>query len=355
MHADRRPNEGYRRLGRGARARFVLPDGTPMRDPAILERIRRLAIPPAWTDVWVSHDPRAHIQATGRDARGRKQYRYSPEWRRRRDRDKYERMVRFARRLPRIRAAVEADLRRRGWPREKALALAVRVLELTNLRVGGDEYACLNRSYGLTTLRRRHVAIRGSAVRFRFRGKSGQRHEVAIRDRRLAGLLGRVRDLPGSRLFTYLDADGRIRPIRSPDVNAYLRTVSGADISAKDFRTWAGTVQAFRSLVTGSSGETLTDRQRLSRAVQAAAERLGNTPAVTRTSYIDPSLLDAWQTGDLQPRRQKDPTPSSLAQPPTPAEEAAVLRLVARRRNARTRNVRRDRQRASLRGRVRQG
>jgi DNA topoisomerase-1 len=319
-------------VGRGTRARYVLPDGTPLRDSATLERIRLLAIPPAWTDVRISEDPRDRVQATGRDARGRKQYRYSREWRRRRDRDKFERMIRFAQSLPRMRSAVEADLRRRGWPRDKALALVVRVLDLTSLRVGGDEYVRLNRSYGLTTLRRRHVVVRGSAIRFRFRGKGDRVQVIDVRDRRLAGLLSRIQELPGSRLFMYLDAAGRTRPVRSQDVNAYLRTISGADITAKDFRTWAGTVEAFRALVTGTPDEALSDRQRLARAIEAAADRLGNTAAVTRTSYVDPALLEAWNAGDLSPRRRPDRARSRSAEAPTPAEEAAVLRLVAQRR-----------------------
>jgi DNA topoisomerase-1 len=301
-----------------------------------------LAIPPAWTDVWVCADPQGHLQAVGRDARGRKQYRYHPEWRRRRDVDKFERVVGLARRLPRIREAVERDLSRPGLPREKVLALVVRLLELTHLRVGGEAYRRLNGSHGLTTLTDRQARVEGGAVRFRFRGKGGKQHDVGVEDRRIAGLIRRIQELPGQNLFEYLDASGESHPVQSDDVNEYLREISGLDITAKDFRTWAGTVLAFRALRSEPPAPSQSaGRRQLRAAVTRAADRLGNTPAVTRSSYVDARIIDAWQDGELTRIRVGDPT--DLDGPPTPAEEAAVLRVLERRE----REARRARERTS--------
>lgn len=343
MSADHRPptqdgrlrysgdeDPGIRRRGK-TRFRYVDETGAPIRDRRTLQRIRGLAVPPAWTEVWICRDPRGHLQATGRDARGRKQYRYHPAWRRQRERDKYERMLRLAHRLPRVRDAVEADLSEPGLRKDKVVALAIRVLELTHLRVGNDEYARLNRSYGLTTLRERQASVDGSEIRFRFRGKGGKLHDISVRDRRLARVIRRVQDLPGQRLFEYVDESGEVHAIHSEDINGYLRKVSGVDISAKDLRTWAGTVLAFRAL----RGEEVPDRPTAARsgarrAIERVAERLGNTAAVARSSYVDPTLLEAWRDGAVRRVRMAPDHDPDAAGPPTPAEEAALLRLLER-------------------------
>jgi DNA topoisomerase-1 len=330
---DRDP--GIRRVTRRGSVTYLLPDGGRVTDEATLTRIRSLAVPPAWTDVWICLDAAGLLQAVGRDARGRKQYRYHPAYLRARDADKYGRLLRFAGRLPRIREAVERDLRRPGMPRERVLALVVRLLELTHLRVGNEEYARLNRSYGLTTLRARHARVTGTSIRFRFRGKSGKQHEVGIRDRRLARLIRRIQELPGQHLFEYLDEDGERRSIRSEDVNRYLREVSGADVTAKDFRTWAATVLAFRVLreLPGTDRETVA-RRRIKAAIEQVADRLGNTATVCRTSYVHPVVVESWQTGDLARIRLTSGTGDEAipdpAAPPTPQEEAAVIRLLRR-------------------------
>ena len=268
----------------------------------------------------------------GRDARGRKQYRYHPAWRKRRDAEKHERVLRLARRLPRIRTVVERDLRRAGMPREKVLALVVRLLEMTHLRVGNREYERLNGSFGLTTMRDRHARVTGSRVRFRFRGKGGKLHEVGIRDRRLARLVGRVQELRGQRLFEYEDDDGVRREIRSEDVNAYIRDAAGVDVTAKDLRTWAGTVLAFRALRAGPPAERDAEMRRaVNAALGRVAERLGNTLAVTRASYVDPAIIEAWQDGAVaRARPAEEAEEADPDGPPTPAEEAAVLRILER-------------------------
>ena len=298
---DARPGIARQRRGRGFS--YTGPDGSPVRDRETLDRIRTLAIPPAWTDVWICPRADGHLQATGRDARGRKVYRYHPDFRSRRETWKYDRVVEFARLLPRIRERTDADLARPGLPREKILAAVVRLLELTLIRVGNDEYARLNRSFGLTTLRNRHAQIEGHRVRFRFRGKSGRQHEVGLRDRRLASIVRRCRELPGQELFQYLDEDGEVRDVTSDDVNEYLREISAAAISAKDFRTWAGTVHAYRALRTFDEPSSETGaRRNVVQAVRAAAELLGNTPAVARRSYVHPAVVEAYLDG-----REVDP------------------------------------------------
>src|ERR1700741_3905445 len=244
--SDDRP--GLRRLRAGRGFRYLDVEGRAITDAAELRRIRRLAIPPAWTDVWIASDPRGHLQATGRDAKGRKQYRYHERFREVRDETKYERMLEFAKLLPRIRRRIDRDLRRPELTREKVLATIVRLLERTLIRVGNEEYARANRSYGLTTLREKHVDVAGARVRFRFRGKSGKDHALDVRDRRVARVIRRLQDLPGQELFRYVDAEGAVHSIDSADVNDYLREITGADLTAKDFRTWAGTVLAARAL-----------------------------------------------------------------------------------------------------------
>ena len=325
--SDDRPGIRRRRSGRGFR--YLDSDGRPIRDPETLERIRAIAIPPAWTDVWISPWPNGHLQATGRDARGRKQYRYHTRFRAGRDDAKFERLIAFARALPAIRERVDADLRRTGLPREKVVAAVIRLLELTLIRVGNDEYARLNRSFGLTTLRDRHAEVDGSQVRFRFRGKSGREHEVGLRDRRLAGVVKRCRDLPGQELFQYVGADGEPHDIASDDVNAYLAEIAPG-VTAKDFRTWAGTVLAWRAL--RSLGGARTDRERkrnVAEAIRTTADSLGNTAAVARSAYVHPAVVDAYLDGGfrsalVRAAEETDDPPGATA----PEEERAVIALL---------------------------
>jgi DNA topoisomerase-1 len=292
VHED---EPGIRRKASAKGFSYVGPDGRAVKDPATLERIRKLAIPPAYTDVWISPDPEGHIQATGRDARGRKQYRYHPRWREVRDETKFARMAAFGRALPAIRQRVEADLRRRELCREKVLAAVVRLMELTLIRVGNDEYARTNKSFGLTTLRDRHVRFEGEAVKFVFKGKSGVTHETSVRDRRLARIVRACQDVPGQRLFQYYDAGGQRHSIGSSDVNAYIREAAGQDFSAKDFRTWAGTIAAAKALAMQEPPESETAAKRaMALCVKATAGLLGNTPAVCRAAYIHPEVLKAF-------------------------------------------------------------
>jgi DNA topoisomerase-1 len=316
---------GLQRVPAGKGFRY-LRAGRPVHDRATLERIAVLAIPPAWTGVWICPHPDGHIQATGRDARGRKQYRYHPRWREIRDRTKFGRMIEFAQALPRIRRAVMADLRRPGLPREKVLATVVRLLEATCIRVGSDEYARHNRHYGLTTLKDQHVAVHGPELRFHFQGKSGKQHQVGLRDRALARIVRNCQEIPGQRLFQYLDHRGRRRAVGSGDVNAYLRAVSGSDFTAKDFRTWAGTtlVAAHLGGCAEPASATAARREVLA-AIDAAAERLGNTRAVCRASYVHPAVVDAFTEGWLRapPRVLRAPSPRGLD-----ALELSTLRVL---------------------------
>jgi DNA topoisomerase-1 len=326
---DGRPGITRRRAGRGWSYRR--PDGAPVGDATTLRRIRALAIPPAWTDVWICPDPVGHLQATGRDARGRKQYRYHARWRSGRDDAKFERLIDFARVLPRIRERCEADLAKPGLAREKVLAAVVRLLETTLIRVGNDEYARLNRSFGLTTLRSRHARVTGTQVLFRFRGKSGRQHEVGLRDRRLAAIVRRCQELPGQELFQYEGEDGAPHDIASDDVNEYLREISGADITAKDFRTWAGTVLAYRALRALDPGDDdRTARRNVVEAVRFTSDRLGNTPAVARRSYVHPAVLEAYLEGALGSAlleaAEEQADPPAVADPREEAEVAALLR-----------------------------
>lgn len=288
--------------------------GRQISDGRTLKRIAGLAIPPAWTDVWICRRANGHLQATGRDARGRKQYRYHPRWREVRDETKYGRMVAFGEALPGLRERVAQDLARRGLPREKVLAALTRLLEATHIRVGNEEYARENRSYGLTTLRDRHVKVGASKLTFSFRGKAGKRHTVELHDRRLARIVQRCRDLPGQQLFQYIDEDGRRQSVGSGDVNAYLRDATGQPFTAKDFRTWTGTVLAARLLrEAGPAASQREAKHNISEAIKATAEELGNTPSICRKCYVHPALLDAYQGGRLAEALGPD------------ADEAAVL------------------------------
>ena len=279
---------------------YRLPDDSLLRDIATLKRIRALTIPPAWIDVWICRDPNGHLQATGRDQRGRKQYRYHARWRDVRDEAKYGKLLIFARVLPLIRARVAQDLKRSGLPRERVLAAVVRVMELTLFRIGNSEYARKNKSFGLTTLRDRHVRIDGDRVHLSFRGKSGNRYESDINDRRLARIVKGCRDLPGYELFQYLDDDGNRHAVGSDEVNAYLREITGEDITAKDFRTWAGTRLAAEALRALRNIDSESRRKKaIIRAVEKVARHLGNTPAVCRRCYIHPAILDGYVDGTL--------------------------------------------------------
>jgi DNA topoisomerase-1 len=286
---------GIRRRKTAKGFAYTGPDGKAVTDARTLDRIAKLVIPPAYTDVWICADLKGHIQATGRDVRGRKQYRYHPDWRSVRDEGKYARMAAFGRALPAIRAHVESDLRRHGYPKEKVLAAVVRLLELTLIRVGNTEYARANKSFGLTTLRDRHVAVEGGELRFQFKGKSGVVHATGLRDRRLARIVKGCQDIPGQRLFQYWDEAGQHRAVESADVNAYLREISGQDFTAKDFRTWAGTLAAAKALsMQPAPASEREAKQAVALCVKATAGLLGNTPAVCRAAYIHPEVLTAF-------------------------------------------------------------
>jgi len=361
--ADDRP--GIRRRRRGSGFSYLNPGGRPLRDRGERRRIEALAIPPAWTDVWICPLANGHLQATGRDARGRKQYRYHPDWRAVRDETKFGRMIAFGEALPRLRAHVESDLARPGLPREKVLAAVVRLLETTLIRVGNEEYARDNGSFGLTTLRSRHVAVSGATLRFRFRGKSGKEASVSIADRRLARVVRACRELPGQELFQYLDESGERQVVGSADVNDYLRAAAGEDFTAKDFRTWGGTVLALSALLgcvagngpprgdaesvederggggangAGAPGASVRqdlDRQardanrRVVEAVKRVAEQLGNRPATCRKYYVHPAVIAAFLEGRLNARGRRRGLPAleartlALLRGPLPAAGAA--------------------------------
>ena len=328
---DARP--GIRRKRAGKHFSYIGLDGKPIRDPEELRRIKALAIPPAWTDVWISPTPRGHIQATGRDARGRKQYRYHPRWREVRDETKYDRMIAFGQVLPRIRERVDNDLSLRGLPREKVLATVVRLLEATLIRVGNEEYARENKSYGLTTMRNRHVDVSGSTLEFHFRGKSGVKHVVDVRDRRLARIIQRLRDLPGQHLFQYIDEEGQRQEISSDDVNEYLREITGQDFTAKDFRTWAGTVLASQALQAFEAFDSEAQaKKNVVQAIETVASRLGNTPAVCRKCYVHPEVIESYMSGaTIHALREQVEQELADGLSDLQPEEAAVLALLQQR------------------------
>lgn len=293
---------GITRVARGKHFAYIAADGKEVDDEKELARIKSLAVPPAYTDVWICPIANGHLQATGRDARGRKQYRYHKRWREIRDETKYGRMIAFAQALPAMRKRIETDLARSGLPREKVLATVVQLLETTAIRVGNDEYAKDNGSFGLTTLRNTHAKVDGATVRFSFRGKSGIRHAIDLHDRRLAKIVRKCQDLPGQQLFEYLDDDGTTRAIDSTDVNQYIREISGEDFSAKDFRTWLGTVTCASLLAEQDEAPTQSERKtRLTGVIKDVAQRLGNTPAVCRKCYVHPHVLEAYlENGSLR-------------------------------------------------------
>ena len=288
--SDDRP--GYTRKKSGDDFDYFDTEGKPIKDEQRLLRIKRLAIPPAWTDVWICPSTNCHIQATGRDARRRKQYLYHERWREVRDENKYDRIIAFGNALPKIRRRVAKDLKLSGLPRDKVLATVVQLLERTFIRIGNEEYARENKSFGLTTMKDRHVEVKGSKLRFRFRGKSGRDHEVDVTDRRIAKIISKLQDLPGQDLFQYVDDDGKVCELSSQDVNAYLREITGEDFSAKDFRTWAGTVLTAIALKAQEKFETKKQaKSNITTAIKAVAAILGNTPAICRKCYVHPEIF----------------------------------------------------------------
>jgi DNA topoisomerase-1 len=323
---------GIRRLRAGNGFSYVSADGRRIAEEQTLARIRTLAIPPAWRDVWICPSANGHIQAVGRDARGRKQYRYHARWREVRDDNKYGRLIAFARALPRIRARVRRDAARPGLPREKVLAAVVQLLEKTLIRVGNDEYAKHNGSYGLTTLKNRHAQVRSGKIRFQFRGKSGVVHAVEINDPRLARIVKNCQDLPGAELLQYVDEEGVVRDIGSADVNAYLREISGEPFTAKDFRTWAGTVLAAQALQELHTFDSQAEAKRnVVRAIENVAERLGNTKAVCRKCYVHPEVLNAYLDGSLVATLEQRAAQLARSIGRLTPQEAAVLALLRRR------------------------
>jgi DNA topoisomerase I len=291
--SDHRP--GYTRRAKGKHFDYFNTDGKSIRDDQRRLRIKRLAIPPAWTDVWICPSPNGHIQATGRDARGRKQYRYHERWREVRDENKFDRLAQFAKALRKIRRRIAQDLKLPGLPRRKVLATIVRLLERTFIRIGNEEYARENKSFGLTTLKNRHVTVNGVQVHFRFRGKSGRHHEVDVADRRVAKVIAKCQDLPGQDLFQYFDENGEVQNVTSQDVNEYLRQIAGEDFTAKDFRTWGGTVLAAIALSAQHEFETKKQaKSNIKTAMCAVAELLANTPAICRKCYVHPVIVEAY-------------------------------------------------------------
>jgi DNA topoisomerase I len=294
--SDDRP--GYHRRAKGKQFEYLDTERKQIRDEQRLLRIKRLAVPPAWTDVWICPWPNGHIQATGRDARGRKQYLYHDRWRALRDENKFARLADFAKALPNIRRRVTEDLKLPGLPRKKVLATIARLLERTLIRIGNEEYARENKSFGLTTIKDRHVTVKGAQLRFRFRGKSGRQHEVDVTDRRIAKIVSKCQDLPGQDLFQYVTGDGDAQDITSQGVNDYLRDITGENFTAKDFRTWAGTVLA--AIALGAQGKFETQKQakaNIKNVICAVAELLGNTPAICRKCYVHPAVLEAYLSG----------------------------------------------------------
>lgn len=326
--SDETPGIRRRKSGRGFV--YLRSGGGKVDDKATLERIRSLAIPPAYTDVWICPRADGHIQATGRDAKGRKQYRYHPAFREIRESTKYEHMIEFAKGLPAIRRTIDEHMRLRGLPREKVLATVVRLLENTLIRVGNADYAKQNKSYGLTTLRNPHVKVDGPELRFQFKGKSGRTWRLAVKDRRIARIVRACQELPGQDLFQYLDEEGELQSVTSADVNAYLREITGRDITAKDFRTWAGTVLAALALAEFEQfdGEAAA-KKNIRAAIEKVSARLGNTPTICRKCYVHPEIFASYLQGDLI-LEIKDEIEKELRDelPGLRPEEAAVLSLL---------------------------
>jgi DNA topoisomerase-1 len=330
--SDEQPGLRRKKAGKGF---AYVADGRTVEDPATLDRIRKLAIPPAYTDVWICPYPNGHLQATGRDAKGRKQYRYHPAFREVRESTKYEKMLDFAQALPALRARIAEHMAMRGLPRAKVLATVVHLLETTLIRVGNEDYAKQNRSYGLTTLRDPHVTVRGQELRFQFKGKSGKTWRLQVRDRRVAKIVKACQELPGQDLFQYIDEDGGQQAVTSADVNAYLREITGRDITAKDFRTWAGTVLAALALREVETFDSQAKaKKNIRSAIDSVASRLGNTPTICRKCYVHPEVFTSYLEGQLL-LEVRDEVEGELREnlPGLKPEEAAVLALLAARLN----------------------
>ena len=326
---DDMPGITRQRSGKGFS--YKGPDGRTITDKAERKRLASLAIPPAYVDVWICPDPRGHIQATGRDAKGRKQYRYHPDFRELRDSSKYDRMLDFARGLPQLRAQVDADMSRRGLPVEKVLATIVFLLENTMIRVGNTRYARENKSHGLTTLRMRHVTLDGNQVHFKFKGKSGKEWNLGLRDRRVARIIRAVQEIPGQHLFQYVDDDGARRQVTSTEVNDYLRQITGRQVTAKDFRTWTGTVLAALALAEYEKADSEAAAKRNVRdAIESVAARLGNTPTICRQCYVHPQIIDAYLADELR-LELADTIDDTLTQTDLRPEETQVLRFLKKR------------------------
>ncbi len=330
--SDKQP--GIRREQNGDKSfRYFIPNGEGLTDEKTLTRINSLAIPPAYQDVWICPSENGYLQATGHDAKGRKQYRYHPRWREARDETKFEHMKDFGAALPHLRERVDADLRRQGMPREKILATIVRLLETTLIRIGNEQYAKENRHYGLTTLQTEHVEVTGATLHFHFVGKSGKEHTIDLKDKKLASIVARLHHLPGQEVFQYADADGVLRSIDSADVNAYLHEIAGSEFTAKDFRTWAGTVLASLALQEFEAfGSEAQAKRNVTAAINSVSQRLGNTPAVCRKAYIHPAVFETYLDGTML-EALKQETEQELADSlhSLKPEEAAVMALLARR------------------------
>jgi DNA topoisomerase-1 len=328
---------GYTRKRKGNDFEYFDTDGKRIRDETRLLRLRRLAIPPAYTDVWICPAPNGHIQATGRDARGRKQYRYHERWREARDENKYDRMLVFGKALPKIRRRVNKDLAQRGLPRSKVLATVVQLLERTFIRIGNEEYAKENKSFGLTTMRNRHVDVTGEKLKFSFHGKSGVPHEVDVKDRRLAKIIRQLQDLPGQDIFQYVNSDGEKRTITSQDVNDYLREITGEDFTAKDFRTWAGTVLAAMALNAQEKFKNKTQaKKNIKEAIAAVAKILGNTPTICRKCYVHPSVLETYLEGGMIEGLKQQTEKALSKKRYLRSEEAAVMSFLQARLKKKT-------------------
>jgi DNA topoisomerase-1 len=321
---------GYTRKLKGDDFEYFDTEGKPIRDETRLLRIRRLAIPPAYKDVWICPSPNGHIQATARDARGRKQYRYHERWREARDESKYDRMLVFGRALPKIRRQVHKDMGLRDLPRDKVLATVVHLLGRTFIRIGNEEYARENKSFGLTTMQDRHVDVQGARLTFSFRGKSGVKHEVDVSDRRLANIIRKLQDLPGQDIFQYQDETGAVRDVSSQDVNSYLQEITGEDFTAKDFRTWAGTVLTAMALsAQGPVEDKIQAKKNIKDAIAAVAKILGNTPTICRKCYVHPVVLDSYLDGDMiEGLKQRTEETLSENLEDLRAEEAAVMAFI---------------------------
>lgn len=335
---DEKP--GIRRERSGRKFRYRSAEGRIIRDRHTLKRISSLVIPPAWEEVWICPVDHGHLQVTGRDERGRKQHLYHPLWREVRDQTKYDRLTEFARLLPAIRKRLKRDIAREGLCREKVLGTVVWLLDVSLIRVGNDEYARDNKSYGLTTMKNRHATVRGAKIKFQFRGKSGKEHEVEVEDRRIARIVRACQDLPGQGLFQYVDDAGQKHDVGSGDVNDYLREITGQDFTAKEFRTWAGTVSAACELQQLGAVELETEaRKNIVAAIKATAKSLGNTPAVCRKSYIHPAIIEAYLDGSLIPKLNESTTGSRSSRGLRP-KEAAVLRFLKHASNGRRKRAR---------------